>query len=361
MSKFVAVTIFYCKMTDKKHKKSIFARRRLWISAGIIFLILAVAGVITGVSYLTASYNGDRDMWLYIPRDATAGQIEKMLSDSLGNTGKKAAFMWKSAKGTPQKAHGAYKIERGDKAVDIAKRLKRGGQTPITFTFNNIRTLGQLAHRADEKFEMDSAAFIKACDSILVPAGFSKNTYIAAFLPDSYQFYWTASPEKIVNTLLEHRNNFWNDERRASAKSLGLSPMEVATLASIAEEETNSSKERPVVARLYLNRLRKGMKLQADPTVKFAVGDFSLRRITGAHLGVASRYNTYMYEGLPPGPIRMADPRTLDAVLKSAPNDYIYMCAKEDFSGLHNFTSSYAEHQKNAQRYRAELNRRNIK
>lgn len=348
-------------MNDKKQIKPGFANNRMRLAMIAIFVIVLVGGGILSVSYVTSAYNKDKEVWLYIPKDATSGEIEKMLEDSLGGAGRKAAFMWKSAKGTAQKAHGAYLIQPGDKAMDIAKRLKRGGQTPINFTFNNIRTVGQLAHRADDKFEMDSVAFMHACDSILAGAGFNKNTYIAAFLPDSYQFYWTATPEKVVSTLLEHRNKFWNDDRRASAKSLGLSPVEVATLASIAEEETNSPAERPVVARLYLNRLNKGMKLQADPTVKFAVGDFSLRRITGTHLGKVSRYNTYMYEGLPPGPIRMVDPRTLDAVLNSTPNDYIYMCAKEDFSGLHNFTGSYSEHQKNAQRYRAELNRRNIK
>lgn len=348
-------------MNDKKHIKPGFANRRLWLVIIAIFVVVVMGGGIFSLSYITSSYDKDKEIWLYIPKDATSEEIEQMLEDSLGSAGKKAAFMWKSAKGTVQKAHGAYLIQHGDKAMDIAKRLKRGGQTPINFTFNNIRTIGQLAHRVDDKFEMDSVAFIQACDSILADAGFNKNIYIAAFLPDSYQFYWTASPEKVVSTLLEHRNKFWNDNRRASAKSLGLSPVDVATLASIAEEETNSATERPVVARLYLNRLNKGMKLQADPTVKFAVGDFSLRRITGNHLSNMSRYNTYMYEGLPPGPIRMVDPRTLDAVLNSTPNNYIYMCAKEDFSGLHNFTDSYSEHQKNAQRYRTELNRRNIK
>lgn len=347
-------------MADKLQKKSDRSRSRVSIGLGVL-LLLVVAGIIVGISFMTSSYNGNSDMWIYIPENATSGQIEDILCDSLGNTGKKVAFMWKGAHGTPQKAHGAYRIQKGDKAFDIAKRLKRGGQTPVTFTFNNIRTIGQLAHRVDEKFEMDSAAFIRACDSVLVPVGFNKNTYIAAFLPDSYQFYWTASPEKVVNDLLGHRNRFWNDDRRALAKAMGLSPVEVATLASIAEEETNSAKERPVVARLYLNRLRKGMKLQADPTVKFAVGDFGLRRITNVHLGINSRYNTYRYEGLPPGPIRMPDSRTLESVLKSTPNDYLYMCAKEDFSGQHNFTNNYVEHQKNAQRYRAELNRRNIK
>ena len=157
----------------------------------------------------------------------------------------------------------------------------------------------------------------------------------------------------------EHER-FWNKDRRDKAQALGMTPIEVATLASIVEEETNASPEKPIVAGLYINRLHRGMPLQADPTVRFAVGDFERQRITHADLSINSPYNTYLHAGLPPGPIRIATPQGLDAVLNYARHNYLYMCAKEDFSGRHNFASNYAEHLRNARRYQQALNKRKI-
>ena len=177
----------------------------------------------------------------------------------------------------------------------------------------------------------------------------------------SYEFYWTATADDVVARLLAERNNFWSDERRSEAAALGLTPVKVAIICSIAEEETNKRDERATVGRLYLNRLRAGMKLQADPTVKFALGDFALRRILNKHLQVNSPYNTYKVTGLPPGPIRMPERRTMADFLAEPDNNYLYMCAKEDFSGRHNFARDYATHQANARRYQQALNQRGIK
>ncbi len=163
--------------------------------------------------------------------------------------------------------------------------------------------------------------------------------------------------EKLVGI----RDNFWTKERLDKAAKLGLTPVEVATIASIVEEESNKKDERPMIARLYINRVKQGMKLQADPTVKFATGNFALRRITGKHLRTDSPYNTYKNVGLPPGPIRVPNAATLDAVLNAPEHNYIYMCAKEDFSGRHNFAADYATHRKNAKKYQAALNRRGIR
>lgn len=336
-------------------------KKTIKIAIFIISAIIVMTAIVTYNNYMVKGFDGESPRWLYIKKKMSDDSIKSLLASELGSTGKRAATLWSIAGGDATRAHGAYLIEPGTSAAKIYKRLSRGTQTPVKLTFNNMRTINQLAGRIGKRLEADSAAFLAACDSILPANGFNRAGYAAAFIPDSYEFYWTASPEKVVSTLLDYRNRYWNEERRKKASALGLTPVQAATIASIAEEETNNQAERGIVGRLYLNRLQKGMKLQADPTVKFAIGDFSIRRITGRHLAHQSLYNTYINTGLPPGPIRIADAATMTALLDSKPHDYLYMCAKEDFSGLHNFAVTYAEHSKNAARYHKALNSRNIK
>lgn len=325
----------------------------------VIVGVVVILGII-GYKYISNTYHGE-DRWLYIPSDATDESVKDSLNVYLGESGKRVFMMWKFAEGTPQTTYGAYYVADGTKEVDIARRLKRGQQTPVKVTINNCRTMKQLAAKVSSKMVWDSDDFLQACDSVLPTAGFTtKEQYPAAFLPDTYEFYWTAEPERVVQRLLEYRNKFWSEERRAKAKSMGLNPVKIATIASIVEEETNKRDERPMVARLYMNRLDKSMPLQADPTVKYAVGDFSLRRINNSHLQVESPYNTYKRTGLPPGPIRVVEKTTLEAVLNAPKHNYLYMCAKEDFSGYHNFAVDYNAHLNNARKYQAELNRRKI-
>lgn len=331
------------------------------IVAGVAAVAVVAVGVVAAWLFLMTGFSGDEPTRIYIPDGSSDEDIRSILSSRLGPAGERASFLWSVAGGDPSRAHGSYMVNPGMSPAKIYRMVKNGAQTPVKLTFHNIRTINQLASKVASVIETDSASFMAACDSVLLQKGFTRPGYVAAFLPDTYEFYWTASPEKVVATLSGYRDRFWNDTRRGKAKALGLSPVEVATVASIAEEETNSREERGTVARLYLNRIRKGMMLQADPTVKFAVGDFALRRITGAHLNVNSPYNTYRNIGLPPGPIRIPEAATIDAVLDSKPHNYIYMCAKEDFSGRHNFASDYASHQNNARRYHKALNARNIK
>lgn len=326
---------------------------------GVIFVIVVAIGVF-GYIYVNKKYNGD-DVWLYVPKDINENALQDSLESNLGaDTGGRVYFLWDLMDGKLNKACGAYKIEKGESIIDIANKLRHGTQTPIKVVFNNVRTIEQLAQRISAQMNWSDTDFLMACDSILPMHGFKKTEFSAAFFPDTYEFYWTTRVDKVVSRLLEYRNNYWNEERRAKAKSMGLSPVKVATLASIVEEETNKADERGKVARLYLNRLDRGMKLQADPTVKFAVGDFSLRRITNKHLEIKSPYNTYQVIGLPPGPIRIPSKSTLDAVLNAPKHNYIYMCAKDDFSGYHNFATDYNTHLQNARRYQAELNKRKI-
>jgi UPF0755 protein len=333
-------------------------------------IILAILALVVGsgvfAAYAFQRYSApegqDEGTRLFIPEGSDDDAILDSLQSALGDSyGKSVYRLWTWQGGSTDKAHGSYVVEPSTSALTMAHRLKNNRQTPIKVTFNCLRELTDLAGLVAGKLEMDKQDFIDACDSVLIDRGYTKEQYPAAFFPDTYEFYWTASPSHVVSAMADVRDKFWNESRRNKAKALGLTPVEVTTIASIVEEETAKSDERPKVARLYLNRLAKGMKLQADPTVKFAVGDFSLRRITGAHLATDSPYNTYRVNGLPPGPIRIVDRRTIDDVLNAPQHNYIYMCAKEDFSGYHNFSSDFNTHKANAGRYQAELNKRNIK
>lgn len=329
-------------------------------ACGVILLILAIGLYVW--QYVTSPYGGSEAAWIYLPPGTTRAALTDSLTSSLGNrTAKRVMSIYGIAAKDTATIYGAYRIEPGTQAKDIARRLVRHRQTPVRVTFNNIRTLDLLAERLSRRMAFSADEFLAACDSILPPAGFATAEFPAAFLPDTYEFYWTQTAGATVERLLETRNTFWNANRRARARKLGLTPIEVATLASIAEEETNNAEERGTVARLYLNRLNRGMKLQADPTVKFATGNFALRRILSEHLKIPSPYNTYLHHGLPPGPIRIAAATTLQTVLDAPANDYLYMCAKEDFSGRHNFARDYATHRANARRYQQALNARGIK
>ena len=178
---------------------------------------------------------------------------------------------------------------------------------------------------------------------------------MAMFIPNTYEFYWTTTARQFADRMKAEYVRFWNEERIQKAESIGLTPVQVATLASIVQEETNQSSEKPRVAGVYINRLQKGMPLQADPTVKFAAGDITLRRILNRHLETDSPYNTYLYPGLPPGPITFPEISSLESVLNYEKHNYLYSCAKEDFSGFHNFARTNAEHERNAARYHAAL------
>lgn len=344
-----------------KTAKSSRRRKFLLYTAASIVALIVIAGVWAWTT-IARAYDGDRPVRIYIPQGADAEAVSKILTDSLGDYGATAARIWQWRGGKPEVAAGSYVISKGDRIWSVVNRLRSGAQTPIRLTFNNIRTLGDLASRISDKMIWDSAAFVNGCAEVLPAMGYdASEQYIAAFVPDTYEAFWTDCPTKLIKRLTTVRDAFWTTERLQQAKDLGLTPVQVTTLASIVEEETAKNDERPKVARLYLNRLAIDMPLQADPTVKFAIGDPTLRRITAPMLRTPSPYNTYLKKGLPPGPIRMPERATIDAVLHAPEHNYIYMCAREDFSGYHNFTDNYAVHQTNGVRYRAALDARGIK
>ena len=252
---------------------------------------------------------------------------------------------------------------RSQNALMLFRRLRNGQQDPIRLTLPSVRTLDRLAQYLALHLMM-STQEVMACmtDTALChQLGFSVQELPALFVPNTYEIYWDVTPQAFMNRMKREHDHFWNDERIRKAQACALTPAQVCTLASIVDEETANGPEKPDVAAMYLNRLRLGMPLQADPTVKFAVGDFSLRRIYHEHLKVDSPYNTYLHQGLPPGPIRIASIEGIDAVLNHSEHPSLYMCAKEDFSGTHRFAVTYQEHLRNARLYAQALNERGIR
>lgn len=257
---------------------------------------------------------------------------------------------------------GRYVVSGSLSANDLINMLRSGRQAPVMITFNNIRTLNELAGRIGGQIEADSAeitAFFSDPGNYRND-GFNPETVISVFIPDTYEFFWNTSARKLYTRMLREYRRFWDRDRIKKSEEIGLTPIEVSTLASIVDEEASRNDEKPRIAGVYLNRLRRGIPLQADPTIKFAMNNFNLNRILYRHLETDSPYNTYKYPGLPPGPIACPSISGLEAVLNAEKHDYLYFAARPDFSGYHNFARTLSEHNNNARRYQSELNRRRI-
>ncbi|HEY8401030.1 MAG TPA: endolytic transglycosylase MltG [Cytophagaceae bacterium] len=304
------------------------------------------------------------DRYLLIPTGATFQTVldslekNKLIEDKLS-----FAFLAKLSGYQDNVKAGRYLIENNDTNLTLLKRLKNGQQTPVKLTFNSIRLKKDFIERISHRFEFSK----EELDSLLnTPAFVSKfgldtTTVMTLFLPNTYEIFWNISAEDFVERMQYEHNVFWTDERKAKAQAAGLTPVQVSILASIVEAETNKKSEKARIAGLYLNRIRIGMPLQADPTVKFAVGDFTLKRIYKGHIETDSPYNTYKYAGLPPGPINLPSLESIEAVLNHEKHKYIYFCASHELNGYHNFAETYEAHQKNAERYRKALNKLNIR
>ena len=245
----------------------------------------------------------------------------------------------------------------------LVNMLRGGLQSPVNVTFNNMRDVDQLAGRIAKQIEADSASISQLFhdQEYIKEHGFNNYTIPALFLPDTYQFYWNTDAEGFAVRMLQEYSKFWTDERKEQAKNLGLTPIQVSTLASIVNKETNMTDEMPRVAGVYLNRLKNNWLLHADPTLIFALNDYSIKRVLNVHKEVESPYNTYKYVGLPPGPICIPSVAAVKSVLNAEQHHYFYFCAKEDFSGYHNFAKTLAEHNRNAAKYQQALNQRGIR
>ncbi len=329
-----------------------------------IFLVGVAAGVVGGLFGLWQFYGNavraERD--LYVSRRADYAALTDSLMPSLRH---RAAFRLYAKRLNLESTFkpGHYALQSGMSVIDVVRMLKLGLQTPVRVTINHVRTPAQLAGKLARQLDADSIALLHVLTDKKVAAGvgFDSLTLFSMFIPDTYEFYWTVLPENFVQRMRREYDRFWTPERDSLRKRSGLSRLEVMTLASIVYEETRKTDEMPRIAGVYVNRLRKGIPLQADPTVKYAMQDFALRRILYRHLKYPSPYNTYINKGLPPSPICMPGIPAIDAVLHFEKHDYLFFCARPTFDGYHNFARTLREHNANARAYSAELNRRKIK
>jgi UPF0755 protein len=258
---------------------------------------------------------------------------------------------------------GRYKLSSKMNQNELVNLLRSGRQEPVQVTFNSIRTKDQLASRIANQIEADSVALLNILnDSVFLKKyHLSVENALCLFIPNTYEFYWNTSAEDFIERMAKEYKNFWTQQRVKQAGQLGLNPIEVSVLASIVQaEQSIHNQEKPVIAGLYLNRLKIGMNLESDPTLVYALGDFSINRVLNIHKEIDSPYNTYKNLGLPPGPINLPEISSIKAVLNCDKNDFLFMCAKEDFSGLHNFAKTYDEHTVNAKKYWAALDKKNI-
>jgi UPF0755 protein len=348
---------------DQKSKKMMFPK-----IGKFIIIFFSIAFIIAGIrAYQLYRYvfeeNVKNETILIIPENANYGQVTDSLvaNDILVHL---KAFKWVAKKKDYPAAvkPGRYLFEKGMNTNQIVNMLRGGLQEPVDVTFSNVHFKEELAGRVSRYIQADSLSILNLFynEEKIKQYGFTPETFRAMFIPNTYEFYWTTSAEEFAGRMKVEYERFWNEERRAKAAEINLTPVEVTTLASIVQSETAKKEELPIIAGLYINRLKRGQLLQADPTVKYAVGNFSLKRILNSHLEIESPYNTYKYVGLPPGPINFPETASIDAVLNYEKHNYVYMCARPDFSGYHNFSATLAQHNRNAAAYRAALNANKI-
>jgi UPF0755 protein len=332
----------------------------------IVILALGGTGVFYYLRYFGANVSG-KQQYLYIHTGETYSQLYDSIR-AKGIVNDTTTFNWAAhnMKYVDRVKPGKYRLHEGESNHKFIRMLELGEQEHVVLSFhpsNSTRTKEFFAGFLAKRLEPDSLAFLSLMDSTqyISRFGFNTDNVYTVFIPNSYEIYWNTSPDKFFQRMYANYQKFWTPERKQKAADINLSPIQVSILASIVDAEALHDDEMPTIAGLYLNRLKKGMLLQSDPTVIFAVHDFTIHRVLNKQLAVNSPYNTYQHTGLPPGPVMMPSVNAINSVLDYKKSDYIYMCAKEDFSGYHNFTDNEAQHHINARKFQAALDARNIK
>lgn len=349
-----------------KREKSRSRRRQIIVT---IFALLIIGGAITGYLGYRMIYkpnvwlNGQSSVAFNIKSGSTWDDVKQMLYKN-GTIIHRESFERLAIymKYPDHIKSGHYILKEGMSNKQIITKLRSKQQDPVKLVFNNIRIKEELAGHIAEQLETDSVSLLKLLNDAdyLKEFGFTTDNIISMFIPNTYEVYWDITPEKFMEKMRKEYNAFWTTERKARLIAIRLTELQAITMASIVEKETNRNDEKPDVAGVYMNRLRDGWLLQADPTLVYALGDFSIKRVLNVYKTIDSPYNTYKYIGLPPGPICLPSISSIDAVLNYRQHQYMYFCAREDFSGYHNFAVTMNEHLLNAAKYQQALNQKGI-
>jgi len=341
--------------------------RKKWLLL-LLTAIIAVAGIFAYQMYkkiygTNVDLQGRPHTYLYIHSGSGVEDVYERIQ-AQGLVKDFASFEWLAAKKNyPNHVYpGKYKITDGMSNNALIEKLRSGAQEPVDLTFNNIRTIPQLAGVISGQIEADSARLVILLndDSFLEQFEMTPQTVPSIFIPNTYELWWNTSARGFIKRMYKEYHKFWKGKKRNKARKMDMTPVQVTTLASIVDEETLHDDEMPDIAGVYINRLELGMRLQADPTIKYAIGDFSINRVLKKHLDTDSPYNTYKYPGLPPGPIAIPSIAAIQAVLNHSNHNYLYFAASPDFSGYHNFSKTHRQHIINARKYQRALNQRRI-
>lgn len=348
-------------------RKQTSSRKRVWIIVfSLLLLFILSVGFKIYEDVLASNFNlaeGEK-AYVFVGTRLTLEENEKRWKESgifkkVSTTTRLIRLLGYEKKIKP----GRYEVTASTSNYALLKKMAGGTQTPVDVTLKYAERKEDLVHFWSSRLEADSNELSALLGdlSMFEDLGLDSASTITVFIPNTYNFFWNTTAEDLLLRMKKEYQKFWNEERKSKAAQLGFTPAQVTILASVVQKETYQKAEMPVIAGVYYNRLQNGMPFQADPTILFVLNDKSIKRVSGAMLQIESPYNTYKYKGLVPGPICIPSVQAVDAVLNMQHHSYLYFCAREDFSGFHNFASSFAQHQVNARKYQRELNRRGIR
>ena len=340
--------------------------RIVWGTVLGLLLIVSVMGILIYKKIYTPNIFSAKSTspFIFIPTGTDfEGLVDILEKDNLLLDEKSFRWTAHQMKYDTKVKPGKYKLTPKMSNKELITLLRSGKQTPVNVIFNNIRTKDQLAQRISEQIEAPGNAVLNLLNDhdYTGKLGFTPDNILSMFIPNTYEFYWNTSADKFIQKMKKEYDKFWTPEKLLKAKKIDFTPVQVSVIASIVQMESNKEDEKSIIAGVYINRFKKDWKLEADPTLVYALGDFTINRVLNVYKEIESPYNTYKYKGLPPGPICLPTINSLNAVLNYTNHTYMYFCAKEDFSGYHSFASTYSKHLENARRFQKALDRRGIR